>query len=299
MRKAKKLPVVEIISAADDAAILEELITAEELSSSAYLSRETGLATTYIFVPGGRQAKALLTRLQALQPQWQPLLSAPLRSISCRSLQEEDWSESWKKHFHTFKASPRLVVKPSWEQYNPLAGEKVLTLDPGMCFGTGYHGTTRACLKFLDDIEAEQGGGLSFLDAGCGSGILSMGAGILGYAPVYAFDYDPQAVETTRENLSKAGLKAVSVQVAEIKDFTPPQPCRVVAANILASVLLENAERIMRFLAPHADGSFLLLSGILSEQYCTVRERFAALGAQELTRITLDEWTSGCYRFRP
>ena len=295
MATAKNLSVLELISVAADAAILEELLLSAEFPSSVYINRETGLATTYIFAQDARAAKALLPRLRALQAEWLPLLSSPLCSITCRSLKEEDWSESWKKHFHTFKASTRLVVKPSWEEYIPLDGEKVLALDPGMCFGTGYHGTTRACLKFLDVIQSEQGGELSFLDAGCGSGILSMGARILGYAPVYAFDYDPQAVATSKENLTKAGISGVSLQVADVKDYKPPRPCRVVAANILASVLMENAECILDFLEKGPQGSFLLLSGILSEQYCAVRERFAALGAQELTRITLDEWSSGCY----
>ncbi len=295
MAAAKNLSVLEIISVAADAAILEELLLSAELAASVYIDLETGLASIYVFAQDARAAKALLPRLQALQVEWSPLLSSPLRSITYRSLKEEDWSESWKKHFHTFKASPRLVVKPSWEEYTPRGGERVLALDPGMCFGTGYHGTTRACLKFLDTIQAEQGGSLSFLDAGCGSGILSMGAKILGYSPVYAFDYDSDAVATSEENLSKAGISGVSLQIAEVKDYTPPQPCRVVAANILASVLLENAEHILSFLERGPQDSFLLLSGILSEQYCAVRERFAALGARELTRITLDEWSSGCY----
>ncbi len=292
------LNVLEIISAADDAPVLEELLASLELSASSYLNRETGLATTYIFADDPDAAQELLARLQSWQSVWQPLLSAPLLKLSCRILKTEDWSESWKKHFHTFKASPRLVVKPSWEQYFPAPGEKILNLDPGMCFGTGSHGTTRACLKFLDSIQAERGDGLSFLDVGCGSGILSIAALILDYAPVYAFDCDPQAVEIAQENLQRAGLEVEELQVAEVQKYVLPQPCRVVAANILADVLLENAAILKGFLAPHPEGSFLLLSGILTEQYGAIEERFSALGLQELTRITLDEWTSGCYLLR-
>ena len=87
-----------------------------------------------------------------------------------------DWSEAWKRFFHTERISARIVVKPSWERYEPEVGDCVVELDPGMSFGTGLHPTTRACLRFLDQQGLNRPGA-TFLDIGCGSGILAIAAG--------------------------------------------------------------------------------------------------------------------------
>lgn len=290
------LHLVEIVSNRADAALLEELLAIADFSSSSYSNFETGLASTYVLAQNADEAVVFRDQIRALLPSWSELLSSPLRSIECTTMRQEDWSESWKKHFHTFRASERLVVKPSWEKADVLPGDIILELDPGMCFGTGYHGTTRACLQFLDFLQTKIGAGASFLDAGCGSGILSIAAKLLGYNPVVAFDHDPQAVETTRENLARAGFPDVTLAVADVKDYIPPQRCRVVAANILAVVLLQHAEQILCYLAVDAGPAFLILSGILNEQYAEVRQRFVALGCEEMDTRTLEEWTSGCFR---
>ena len=290
------LHLVEIVSAAADAAILEELLLAAGFSPSAYTNLESRLASTYVIAENADEAADILLRIKVQLPDWEGLLNQPLRGVEQRTMRQEDWSESWKKHFHTFRASERLMVKPSWEEYHAQPGDLVLKLDPGMCFGTGYHGTTKACLQFLDQLQKQIGSDASFLDAGCGSGILSIGARLLGYNPVFAFDYDPQAVETARENLTRAGFSEVTLAVADVKDYIPPQPCRVVVANILAAVLLENAVNILRFLDLSAEPAFLILSGILNEQYEEIRQHFTALGAEQMATRTLEEWTSGCFR---
>jgi hypothetical protein len=91
------------------------------------------------------------------------------------TLQSEDWTETWKRFFHTAQISPRLVVRPPWESYAPRADEQVIILDPGMSFGTGRHGTTQACMQMLDELAlGDRSRGV--LDIGCGSGILSIAA---------------------------------------------------------------------------------------------------------------------------
>jgi ribosomal protein L11 methyltransferase len=219
-----------------------------------------------------------------------------LNSLESRTMRQEDWTESWKKHFHTFRASERIVVKPSWESAEKAPGDIILELDPGMCFGTGYHGTTKACLQFLDQLQKEVGSEASFLDAGCGSGILSIAARLLGYLPVFAFDNDQQAVLTAQENLLKAGFSEVVPTMAELEEYLPPKPCRVVAANILATVLIQHAEQILKFMATDGKPTFLILSGILNQQYADVKRRFENLGCKEINTITIEEWSSGCFR---
>ena len=290
------LHLVEIVSVLADAPILEELLAAADLPSSSYSNFETGLASTCVLAENAAEAQVFLQQIESLLPEWAGLLSAPLQSLECRDMRQEDWSESWKKHFHTFRASERLLVKPSWEDAEAQPGDIILELDPGMCFGTGYHGTTKACLQFLDQLQQEIGPGASFLDAGCGSGILSIAARLLGYNPVFAFDHDPQAVDTAQENLNKAGFLEVQPVLADVKDYLPPQPCRLLAANILATVLMRHAEQILACLVKDDKPAFLILSGILNEQYAEVKECFSKLGCKEIKKLAIQEWSSGCFQ---
>ena len=160
-----------------------------------------------------------------------------------------------------------------------------------MCFGTGYHGTTRACLTYLDMLQ-EKHGKLSFIDAGTGSGILSIGARLLGYSPVHAFDNDPQCIPTALENLERAGFTDVEIACAPLGEYVPEAPADVVAANILAVVLMRQADDVIALARP---GGYLILSGILIEQYETLREAFIARGCKELEQTTLNEWRSGLF----
>ena len=113
-------------------------------------------------------------------------------------VKREDWSESWKKHFHPIEISYRLLLKPDWEQVEAKPGQAVVTLNPGLSFGTGHHPTTLFCLKQLS-ANAPGDKQRSFLDAGTGSGILAISAAKLGYTPIEAWDFDPQAVGVAYE----------------------------------------------------------------------------------------------------
>lgn len=285
-----KIQVVEVLSNLDDVVILEEALAAMDFCPSSYANKETGIGTTYVLAESMAQAEEWRGTIEAGLEAWKECLSAPV-TVICEELQEEDWSTSWKKNFHTFRASERLVIKPSWEDYDAQPGDLVLALDPGMCFGTGYHGTTKACLQFMDELERQQGP-VSFLDAGCGSGILSMGARLLGYNPVCAFDNDPQCIPTTLENMALCGITDVDVTVADLASYDGPK-AKLVAANILAVVLLKYAEQVVSYVEKPG---YLILSGILIEQYDEILERFTALGLKEVSRKTIDEWRSGCFR---
>jgi len=186
------------------------------------------------------------------------------------------------------------VIKPSWEEYTATPGDCVIEIDPGMSFGTGQHATTKGCLRFLDNL-AQTDNNLSFLDLGCGSGILSIAAAKLGYGPVLAMDYDPDAVRISNENFEINNVsKQVDALTADVSTWEAPQQFSVVAANILAPVLIANAGRIASAVAP-TDG-ILILSGILTEQYAAVSDCYKALGFTEVSQATEAEWTSGYFR---
>ena len=273
-----------------DVDIIGEALIALDLTPASYTDLETGKTTTYLVNETRAEADALAARLATAFEEWKPLLSA-MPAISVKSIKQEDWSQTWKKNFHTFRASRRLVVKPSWEEYDAQPDDLVLPIDPGMCFGTGYHGTTRACLTFLDKLQ-EKHGKMSFIDAGTGSGILSIGARLLGYSPVEAFDNDPQCIPTALENLELAGFKDVKVTCAPLGGFKPTHPADVVAANILAVVLMKQTEDVIALARP---GGYLILSGILIEQYDALRKAFTDKGCIEIEQTTLNEWRSGLF----
>ena len=273
-----------------DVPIVEEALCALELSPSSFSNLETGMATTFLITKDKRQAEMLAASTKEYLKGWQELLSA-VPVFSTRTMRQEDWANSWKKHFHTFKASDRLIVKPSWEKYQAAQGEIVIPIDPGMCFGTGYHGTTMACLQYLDKLQQKHGT-LSFIDAGTGSGILSIGARLLGYSPIHAFDNDPQCIPTALENLRLAGFTDVEVSCAALGDFKPANPADVVAANILCCVLIEQVHDVIALVRP---GGYLILSGILTEQYAELKNTFTAHSCKELENVTIKEWTSGLF----
>ena len=288
------LPCVEVRLAAADLPRLEEVLAALGLPCASWTDVEAQQALAWVFAASPAEAQRLCLRLnaslQACAGGWQE--APPHATATAR--RQEDWATSWKRHFHTIRASRRLVLKPSWEAYTAGPAEIVLEFDPGMCFGTGQHGTTRACLSFLDDLAARLGPA-SLLDAGCGSGILTLGGARLGYWPIAAFDHDPEAVRMTQENLAKADIRGVEVVCADLADYVPARPCRVVVANVLASVLEVHRRRLCTWLERSAGPAYLILSGIETGQYAHLRAAFTEMGLRELTTQTLEEWTSGCF----
>src|SRR6185312_10964516 len=127
--------------------------------------------------------------------------------LQTRTVNEEDWANAWKDYFFVTHIGQRLVIRPSWREYEPKAHEVVLTLDPGMAFGTGLHPTTRMCLEL---IEQHLQPGMRVLDVGTGSGILAMAAAKLGASSVYAIDNSSVAVESATAN---AAMNALSDRV--------------------------------------------------------------------------------------
>ncbi|MFW5802562.1 MAG: 50S ribosomal protein L11 methyltransferase [Verrucomicrobiota bacterium] len=292
---SQPLTCVEVCTDAERGPSLDELLTSvAPAGSSSYTDPVANRATVRVWVPENTSASKLADDIRRILDQAANWIGDPPPAVDISEVRQEDWAETWKRHFHTQRVSRRIVIKPSWELYAPEATDIVLELDPGMSFGTGQHETTKACLQMLDDL-AETLTPCPLLDAGCGSGILTLAAVRLGFQPVLAFDHDPQATLMARENLANAGvLDRVRIQQADLTNFDACTQFPIVVANILAPVLMECAETLTRHLAP-APSSRMLLSGILDDQYADVRKRFEQCGLQESTRVKLGEWTSGCF----
>lgn len=135
--------------------------------------------------------------------------------ISWKTVDEEEWAHAWKQYFKPLRVSERLTIKPTWEAYTPAnADEKIIEIDPGMAFGTGTHPTTALCLRAL---EKQISGGEEVIDVGTGSGILAVGAMLLGAKSVLALDLDPIAVDSARENVALNRLeKSITVKESDL-----------------------------------------------------------------------------------
>lgn len=125
--------------------------------------------------------------------------------ISVKDVNDDDWANNWKQYFKPLRVSSQLTIKPTWEEYTPQnADEKIIELDPGMAFGTGTHPTTTLCLRALEGIIHD---GDDVIDVGTGSGILAIGACLLGASRVLALDLDPVAVTIAGENVTLNNLE--------------------------------------------------------------------------------------------
>ncbi len=194
---------------------------------------------------------------------WHLGMIRPLPAPVYRDVAELDWAEAWKEHYQPIRIGRRLLILPAWLP-NPDNSRLAIVLDPGMAFGTGTHPSTQLCLAALEDyVQA----GDEVVDLGCGSGILSIGAVLLGARRVRALDIDSLAVRITRENVARNGV-AAQVDVSDgsldhLLESAAPAPDLLVA-NILAPVLDEMARHGMsRAVRP---GGIVILAGVLAEQ---------------------------------
>ena len=220
--------------------------------------------------------------------------------IEVGEIPDEDWKLAYRRHFKIEEIGKRLLIVPEWEldsvratieQSEQSNNRTIVHLDPGMAFGTGKHETTHACLEYIDELCPVS----SFLDMGCGSGILSIAAAKLGCKTVKGFDVDQEAVDASIENAEKNGVSVDYVKFAlgrkQSNNRTIEQSNNsydLVAANILGPLLIRIADEIVPYVGNH-----LIISGILTDLYPEVLAAYEARGLKEVSRKTLGEWTTG------
>ena len=223
------------------------------------------------------------------------MFSPTLLRFDFSEIQDRDWKDAYKEHFQPWRYKNFHLI-PSWmkEDYGVPTDHLSLLLDPGMAFGTGNHETTRMCLEFLiDGLDSSQRN-TSLLDLGCGSGILSLTASLLGHGPIVGLDNDEDAIRISRENAAINQLAdKVSFRVADLyKLGTTADKFDCILANIQADVLISNALNIIS-LANFQ--STIILSGILASEIEDVIETFNQLSPEnsfELSIKEMGEWAS-------
>lgn len=209
---------------------------------------------------------------------------------------EVDWGSSWKKYFKTFRVTPRIIVKPSWQRYEAntrkgcRADEIVIEMDPGLAFGTGHHASTRLALTLVEEIfSSDRPRPRRVLDVGTGTAILAMSCALFGAEEVLAIDNDPDAVAAARSNVVRNGLeKSVHVEDRGITALTSPYD--LVLANITHDVLIAMASTLNRLLS---SGGRLILSGILREkQQQTITTAYNDQGLVLFSMKKSEEWVA-------
>ena len=190
----------------------------------------------------------------------------------------DDWAQRWRSFHQPLEIGDRLTVRPPWEPPGRTLVDVVI--DPGQAFGTGAHATTRLCLELM--LDAEAGG--SFVDVGCGSGVLAIVAAKLGWDPVTALDYDAAAIDATRENAARNRL-VLEARHFDLRTGQVPDADFVVA-NVLAGPLRTWAAT-QYDLPPR-----LILSGLLGTEADGVAAAFIARGMAERARCARGEWAA-------
>jgi len=218
----------------------------------------------------------------------------PIGGLQVREVHEEDWASAWKEHFPVMRVGRHFVIKPTWREYDPAPADLIIALDPGMAFGTGLHPTTRLCLAGLEEwAEAGLVAGASVLDVGSGSGVLAVGAALLGAGPVLAVDTDPIAVAATEEN---AARNEVAVTAARGSVPVDGGPFDLVLANLVASVLVSLADHLAASVQPGdgtpGSGGRLLASGIFADREAEVRDAFGEAGLRVVGRRQETDWVA-------
>ena len=205
-------------------------------------------------------------------------------NVDLQNVQDEDWKENWKKWYKPMHIGNRIVIKPTWEDYDEQPGDLVIHLDPGMAFSTGTHETTSMCIRMLERYVKP---GDVCMDVGCGSGILALAAAKLGAGKCIAIDLDEQAVKAAEENVKANGLADV-VQV-EHGDLLEQESgsADVIVANIIADVIC--------FLCRPAAGRLrengvFICSGIIKEREEDVQRALMMAGYQLDQRMQEGEW---------
>ena len=244
--------------------------------------RFTGASRIKFYLTDDEAGQALLEQVRALCGQ-----------VSTAPIQNSDWENNWREYYKPIEVGERLIVVPEWEEV-PESGRVPLRLDPGLIFGTGSHATTRMCLAALEPYARP---GVKLLDLGCGSGILGIGALVLGADYCLGCDVDPKAPDVVLSNaaLNSLGpdrLKAVAGDI--IADASLRRSFGggydLVLANIVSDVIIPLAPHVPAFLRP---GGIFITSGIIDGRQDEVRAAIEAAGLAIISHCFEDEWH--CY----
>ena len=255
------------------------------------IAKETKVVVEKAYLPVNGELEG---RIQTLQQEIKTLASRGVNTapavLTTAELQDEDWSDTWKQYFHTEKPGERVVIKPTWEEYEPKDDEVVIELDPGAAFGTGTHATTSMCIRQLEKLLKP---GMTVFDVGTGSGILSIISAKLGAKNIQAVDYDDSVLKIVEENLEQNNVQdIISVAQSDLMQNVHGK-AELVIANIIADIII----RLFDQLDEHLEkGGTLLTSGIIEDRIEDVLAAAEKHGYGVVERLENKGWA--CITFK-
>ena len=255
------------------------------------IAKETEVVVEKAYLPVNGELEG---RIQTLQQEIKALASRGVNTapavLTTTELQDEDWSDTWKQYFHTEKPGERVVIKPTWEEYEPKDDEVVIELDPGAAFGTGTHATTSMCIRQLEKLVKP---GMTVFDVGTGSGILSIISAKLGAKNIQAVDYDDSVLKIVEENLEQNNVQdIISVAQSDLMQNVHGK-AELVIANIIADIII----RLFDQLDEHLEqGGTLLTSGIIEDRIEDVLAAAEKHGYGVVERLENKGWA--CITFK-
>ncbi len=236
----------------------------------------TGLCRINVYLPQNDEGRGLIARIQSALKEAKNENGEPLgkENFTCDTVRTEDWANNWKKYFKPIRVGNKLLIKPLWENVENTEGLTVIETDPGMSFGSGQHETTRLCAEAIEKILKQDD---TFLDIGCGSGILSVAALLLGAKNAFAIDIDSDAVKTAYKNVEMNhiekerffGVCANILNDQNLRDELSDKKFKVIAANIVADVIIPLSKYVPDFLD---EGGTYIASGIIYTRIDEVKE---------------------------
>ena len=269
----------------DDPEVVRDIIEHPDVYRYDYLSEELTAepdrlpAVTLYFADDGEGIAEMQRAVRLLDE----LAAGGLRITYRDSAAGDDseWLYKWQEHFRPVRVGDRIVVKPSWEEYEASEDDLVIEMDPGMAFGSGLHETTSMCIKALEKVLKEEGArrdgaaGSKILDVGTGTGVLAIAGVLLGADEALGIDIDPEAVRVANENIVKNGLQgkitAQSGDLTEGVDYSAD----ILTANLMADLVM----RLSPAAARHLDsGGWYITSGILDVKEAVVSEAIREAG---------------------
>lgn len=242
-------------------------------------SRFTGVSRIKCYLCDDEDGRAVLCRVRGAYG-----------GVETSFVEDSDWENNWREYYKPIEVGEKLVVVPEWEDI-PDDGRTALRLDPGLIFGTGSHATTRMCLAALEKYAGE---GKTFLDLGCGSGILGIGALVLGSARCVGCDIDPKAPDVAASNAALNGIGSDRFKVyagnilsdASLRHMLG-SGYDAVLANIVSDVIIPLSALVREFMKP---GAVFITSGIIDGRQDEVRAALEGNGFEVIEHRNEEEW---------